>query len=102
MRGAYSRGKNAMQYARECVGSAGSVNLPLATLIAYDLQAGSYVTGAREAVRECLRVARHAVVLGEPVYELASEAVEVRMRNDGYVRGLRAAAERLGAVIADF
>lgn len=212
MRSAYSRGENAMQYARQHLGSGGSANLPLATLIAYDLQAGSYVKAARanpqyraqwcnqlaaliqpvlpqggsilevgvgeattlsgvldaladqvgqafgfdiswsrikvaqnwleehrlradlfvadlfdmplqdasidvvytshsiepnggresEAIRECLRVARHAVVLVEPLYELASEAAQVRMQSHGYVRGLKAAAEAAGARVLDY
>lgn len=59
--------------------------------------------GGREeaAVRECLRVARRAVVLVEPLYELASPDAQARMRQHGYVRGLRAAAEGLGARVVD-
>lgn len=60
--------------------------------------------GGREeaAIAECLRVARHAVVLVEPIYELVSPEAQARMRAHGYVRGLRAAAARLGATIADY
>lgn len=52
-----------------------------------------------EALRELLRVARRAVVLIEPLYELANEAAQARMREHGYVRNLKATAERLGATV---
>lgn len=70
-----------------------------ATLVACDLKAGSYISAARahrennshalepncgkeeEALRKCLRVARKAVVLVEPVYELASAEAQARMRH---------------------
>jgi SAM-dependent methyltransferase len=55
-----------------------------------------------EAVRECLRVARKAVVLVEPIYELASGKAQARMRHHGYVEGLRATAEHLGADVLDY
>ena len=60
--------------------------------------------GGREqaAIAECLRVARRAVVLIEPLYELASAKAQARMRQHGYVRGLRATAERLGAEVIDY
>jgi hypothetical protein len=45
MRAAFARGENAMEYARKELGK--DINLPVATLIAYDLQAGSYVDLAR-------------------------------------------------------
>lgn len=54
-----------------------------------------------EAVRECLRVARRAVVLVEPLYELAAPEAQARMSAHGYVRGLREAAESLGARVVD-
>lgn len=205
MRAAYERGENAMEYARQVAGTAG--NSVAATLIAYDLQAGSYVAGARakpeynsrwctqlagildplltsqcsllevgcgeattlagvlqrlnstpsyalgldiswsrcnegygwlaekkasarlfvadlfnipledesvdvvytshsiepnggreeSAIRELMRVARRAVVLVEPIYELANTEAQSRMRSHGYVRGLKETAERLGA-----
>ena len=50
-----------------------------------------------EALRELLRVARRAVVLVEPLYELGSPEAQARMREHGYVRGLEAAARSLGA-----
>jgi SAM-dependent methyltransferase len=55
-----------------------------------------------EAIAECLRVARRAVVLVEPIYELASSEAQARMRHHGYVRGLRETAERLGAKVVDY
>jgi ubiquinone/menaquinone biosynthesis C-methylase UbiE len=54
------------------------------------------------ALRECLRVARKAVVLVEPIYELASKEAQERMRHHGYVQGLRETAERLGAKVIDY
>lgn len=53
-------------------------------------------------IAECLRVARHAVVLVEPIYELASPEAQARMRHHGYVRGLRESAERLGADVMEY
>lgn len=59
--------------------------------------------GGREeaALRELMRVARKAVVLVEPIYELATEAAQARMRSHGYVRRLRQAIEELGGSIAE-
>ena len=48
------------------------------------------------AMRELLRVARKAVILVEPIYELASEAGQKRMVEHGYVRNLKAIAEAEG------
>ncbi len=55
-----------------------------------------------EALTECLRVARKAVLLVEPLYELASPEAQSRMRSHGYVEGLKDTSERLGATIADY
>lgn len=57
--------------------------------------------GGREedAIRELMRVARRAVVLVEPIYELANPDAQARMRHHGYVRGLKETAERLGAKV---
>lgn len=55
-----------------------------------------------EAITECLRVARRAVVLIEPLYKLASAEAQARMQHHGYVRGLRETAERLGAEVIDY
>ena len=53
------------------------------------------------AIKELLRIARKAVVLVEPCYELASEKAQQRMRAHGYVRGLKATAEALGVNVVD-
>ena len=60
--------------------------------------------GGREddAIRELMRVARRAVVLIEPIYELAKPDAQSRMRHHGYVRGLKEAAERLGARVTGY
>lgn len=55
-----------------------------------------------QALRECLRVARKAVVLIEPIYELASQEAKARMRSHGYIEGLYETAQRLGADILDY
>lgn len=48
MRTAYRRGDNAMDFARnQLADTVGVGNLPIATLIAYDLQTGTYTTEAR-------------------------------------------------------
>ncbi len=210
MRAAYAKGENVMEYARQTSNMLG--NSPIATLIAYDLQAGSYIDGARAnpaarvrwcdqladilnpyitkqstilevgcgeattlagvlkrlnssprhalgfdiswsrcahglswlaenavsadlfvadifeiplvdssvdvvytshslepnggreeaAIKELMRVARRAVVLIEPVYELAGSEAQSRMREHGYVRNLKKTAEVLGATITDY
>jgi len=210
MRAAYARGANAMEYARKNSGVLG--NSPISTLIAYDLQAGTYIAGAKAdpaararwcgqlagilnpyvtrqstilevgcgeattlagvvkrldnppknsfgfdiswsrcahglswlaenevsaelfvadlfeipledssvdvvytahslepnggreeaALRELMRVARRAVVLVEPVYELAGSEAQARMREHGYVRDLKKTAERLGATVRGY
>lgn len=41
-----------------------------------------------QALRECFRVARKALVIVEPIYELASAEAQARMRHHGYVTGL--------------
>ena len=53
-----------------------------------------------EAIAECLRVARRSVVLIEPLYELASQEAQTRMRHHGYVRGLRKQQNDCAEVIA--
>lgn len=50
-----------------------------------------------EAIKELLRVSRLAVVLIEPIFELANVEAQFRMKNHGYVQGLKEAAEKLGA-----
>ena len=49
-----------------------------------------------EALTELLRVARRAVVLIEPLYELGTPEAQERMRHHGYVRGLQSAAASVG------
>lgn len=56
----------------------------------------------KDALKELLRVARRAVVLIEPIYELANAEAQARMRAHGYVRGLREIAENLGASVCDY
>jgi SAM-dependent methyltransferase len=46
IREAFARGENVMEFARRTFGQA--ANTPLITLMAYDLQAGSYISGARK------------------------------------------------------
>ena len=60
--------------------------------------------GGREedAMRELMRVARRAVILFEPIYELADAEAQARMRSHGYVQGLKEAAERLGANVSGY
>jgi ubiquinone/menaquinone biosynthesis C-methylase UbiE len=60
--------------------------------------------GGREeaAIKELLRVARRAVVLVEPAYELAGAEAQARMRAHGYVRRLKETAERIGAMVKDY
>ena len=60
--------------------------------------------GGREeaAIKELMRVARRAVVLVEPVYELAGAEAQAHMNKHGYVRGLKQTAERLGAIVCDY
>jgi len=53
----------------------------------------------REALRECLRVARRCVVLIEPCYEKAGRTARQRMRYHGYVKNLAGNARKLGAKI---
>jgi ubiquinone/menaquinone biosynthesis C-methylase UbiE len=56
----------------------------------------------KEAIRECMRVARTAVILVEPAYELADVVAQARMREHGYVRGLLEAARSCGADVRDY
>lgn len=57
--------------------------------------------GGREAeiLSELLRLCRRKLVLFEPSYELATEEGKARMRQHGYVRGLREQLESLGAKV---
>lgn len=54
------------------------------------------------AISECARVARHAVVLVEPIYELGSPEAQIRMDQQGYVKDLKSTAEKLGLEILEY
>ena len=60
--------------------------------------------GGREvaAIKELLRVARKAIILVEPIYELASEEAKKRMDEHGYVRNLKITAEQLTAKVIEY
>lgn len=55
-----------------------------------------------EALKELYRVAKTALIIVEPLYELASEEARVRMSKNGYISNLRLAAQSLGLPISDF
>lgn len=55
-----------------------------------------------ELLNELYRVAKRYVVLVEPIYELASEDAKKRIELHGYVRGLKATAERLGMKVSQY
>lgn len=55
-----------------------------------------------EALLELLRIAKRAVVLFEPIYELAPDEARQRMRSHGYVRNLKCTAERVGGLVTDY
>lgn len=55
-----------------------------------------------EAVAECLRIARKAVIFVEPAFELGTKDARERMIANGYVRGLKETAEKLGANVVDY
>lgn len=50
-------------------------------------------------IAECLRVSRKAVVLFEPLYELADDKARQRMDKHGYVTGLVEAAKMAGGIV---
>ena len=60
--------------------------------------------GGREqaAIAELMRVARKAVVMIEPVFELANTEAQKRMIKHGYVRNLKQTAEGLGALVCEY
>jgi uncharacterized protein YbaR (Trm112 family) len=49
-----------------------------------------------------MRVARRALVLVEPIYELASAEAQERMSFHGYVRGLKETVEKLGGDVVEY
>jgi SAM-dependent methyltransferase len=86
--------------------SADLLNIPLADQsvdVVYSSHSLEPNAGSEElALSECLRVARKAVVLVEPIYELASADAQARMRQHGYIQGLRQTAEHLGVSVVDY
>ena len=68
MRSAYVRGENAMAFAREALQAEGADgrNQRLATLVAYDLQAGTYVEGTRKHPEQKQRWGRQLAALIKP------------------------------------
>ncbi len=54
------------------------------------------------AIAELLRVARKTVVLVEPLYELATEQAQNRMKSHGYIMGLKEVAEKMEANIVEY
>jgi SAM-dependent methyltransferase len=54
------------------------------------------------AIRELMRIARRAVILVEPIYELANNEAQLRMRSHGYVCKLKETAEGLGAKVSSY
>jgi ubiquinone/menaquinone biosynthesis C-methylase UbiE len=55
-----------------------------------------------EAIRELIRVAKKAVVLIEPIYELADELSQKRMDEHGYVKNLKSISEKFEVEILDY
>jgi ubiquinone/menaquinone biosynthesis C-methylase UbiE len=53
----------------------------------------------KEALIECLRVAKKELILFEPIYELANKDAKKRMIHHGYVRNLKHTAEKIGAKV---
>tara|TARA_Y100000589_G_scaffold318190_1_gene345241 strand:+ start:2091 stop:3053 length:963 start_codon:yes stop_codon:yes gene_type:complete len=60
--------------------------------------------GGSEAllIKECYRVARKAVVLVEPIYELASYEAQKRMDQHGYIKGLYEVAKNMNCSIEEY
>lgn len=53
-------------------------------------------------ILECMRVAKKAVVIVEPIYELASQEAKIRMDHHGYVKGFYEIAKRLNFEVLDY
>ena len=54
------------------------------------------------AIKELMRIAKKAVVLVEPIYELATKKAKNRMLKLNYIKNLYSAAEALGGKIKDY
>jgi ubiquinone/menaquinone biosynthesis C-methylase UbiE len=55
-----------------------------------------------EAIKELIRVAKNAIVLIEPIYELADELSQKRMDQHGYVKNLKAIIEKFEVEILEY
>lgn len=80
MRDAYARGENAMGYARKELRDAGlgtEYNHTLATLVAYDLQAGTYVRNARADLEKKGDWCRQVASLIQPMLPAGGSLLEV-------------------------
>ena len=56
----------------------------------------------RQALQELIRVTKRALVLVEPIFELAPPPAQERMKHHGYVRNLKATAEQFGCKVVDY
>lgn len=56
----------------------------------------------RDALIELLRIAKHAVVIIEPIYELASTEAKVRMASHGYIRNLKKTLDFLNVEVKKY
>ena len=74
MRSAYARGENAMAFAREAAGS--TTNATIATLIAYDLQAGTYNAQVRQNPEINQRWCEQFASLLSPFLDVGSSLLE--------------------------
>lgn len=55
-----------------------------------------------DAIQELLRISKTAVVLIEPLYELANKEARRRMEKHGYVKNLKKIAEKIGASVEKY
>ena len=55
-----------------------------------------------EAIRELIRVAKHKVILCEPIYELANKTQKIRMDKHGYVKNLKETAQKFNVNILQY
>lgn len=75
MRAAYARGENAMEYARKMSNT--DVNSSVATLIAYDLQAGSYIANAKSDPKAREHWCNQLAAILNPYVTIESAILEV-------------------------
>jgi SAM-dependent methyltransferase len=94
MRAAYARGENAMAFARNTIGSdVNGENGLTATLIAYDLQAGTYVADARRDPSYTRQWGEQIAQIIRPLINRSATLLEVGC---GEATTLAAVAEALG------